>query len=245
MSFSFTKPPNWSSMPFFSKITYYKNVLDERFAPYVDKIEAKKIVKKAHDEDICIPKIVRILKNPNDFNKSDINPNNLVKAAHGSGWNINMTEQTKAQEVIEYLHKWNIKYDWLDEKQYKYIKPRFYIEEKVDGPSGGQALVYMFRCINGSPVTIGVKCAKRKVQNSYDIEWNPIMPENLEGIEKPNRLDKMLTLAAKLSQPFEFVRIDFYYVNEKIYFSEFTFTPAGGKQVLPIELEIQFGKLWI
>jgi hypothetical protein len=66
----------------------------------------------------------------------------------------------------------------------------------------------------------------------------------LEGIEKPNRLDKMLTLAAKLSQPFEFVRIDFYYVDEKIYFSEYTFTPAGGKQVFPLDLEIKYGALW-
>lgn len=244
MSFSFTKPPNWSSMPFFSKIGYYKNVLDERVVPYVDKIEAKKIVKALH-EDISVAKIVRILKNPNDFNQNDINPKYIVKSAHGSGWNINITEQTKVQDVVKSLQKWNTTYEGIKEKQYKYIKPRFYIEEKVDGPKGGQALVYMFRCINGSPVTIGVKCAKRKVQNSYDIEWNPIMPENLEGIERPNRLDKMLTLAAKLSEPFEFVRIDFYYVNEKIYFSEFTFTPAGGKQVLPLELEIQFGKLWL
>jgi hypothetical protein len=78
-------------MPFFSKIAYYKNTLDERFAPYVDKIEAKKIVKAELGEQIRIPKIVRILKDPNDFNKGDINPNHMVKAAHGSGWNINMT----------------------------------------------------------------------------------------------------------------------------------------------------------
>ena len=244
MFFSFSKPSTWSDMPFYSKITYYKNTLDRRFAPYVDKIEAKKLVKRELAEDIHIPKIVRMLKNPNDFNKSDINPKHIVKAAHGSGWNINMTEETTVQEVIQSLNKWNIKYDWLDEKQYSYIKPRFFIEKKVDGPSGGHALVYMFRCIHGKPVTIGVKCVKQKVQNSYDLDWNPIMPVKLLGVEKPKHLDKMLILATKLSQPFEFVRIDFYYVDEKIYFSEYTFTPAGGKQVFPLELEMQYGKLW-
>lgn len=244
MFFSFTKPTTWSNMPFFSKITYYKNKLDERFAPYVDKIEAKKLVKKELAEDLKIPKIVRILKNPNDFNKSDVNPEHIVKAAHGSGWNINMTEKTTVQEVIQSLNKWNIKYDWQDEKQYSYIKPRFFIEKKVDGAEGGHALVYMFRCIYGKPVTIGVKCVKQKIQNSYDIDWNPIMPLALVGIEKPQHLDKMLKLASKLSQPFEFVRIDFYYVDEKIYFSEYTFTPAGGKQVFPLEIEMQYGKLW-
>ena len=83
------------------------------------------------------------------------------------------------------------------------------------------------------------------MQNSYDIDWNPIVPVKLDGVEKPNRLDKMLKLATKLSQPFEFVRIDFYYVDENIYFSEYTFTPARGKQVFPLDLEIQYGKLWL
>jgi hypothetical protein len=232
-------------MPLFSKISYYKKQLDERYSPYVDKIEAKKIVKTELDEDICIPKIVRILKNPNDFNTCDINPNHIVKAAHGSGWNISMTEKTNVQEVIKSLNKWNIKYNCLDEKQYKYIEPRFFIEEKVDGPTGGQALVYMFRCFHGQPVTIGVKCVKQNIQNSYDIDWNPIVPVKLYCIEKPKQLDKMIKLAAKLSQPFEFVRIDFYYVDENIYFSEYTFTPARGKQVFPLDLEIQYGKLWL
>lgn len=244
MSFSFHKPKNWSTMPFFNKIAEYRNHLDERFSPYVDKLKAKVIVKDLLKTDIKVAPIVRILKNPDDFNKSDINPKHIVKAAHGSGWNINMNEQTKAKEVIQSLHKWNIKYDWLDEKQYTYIKPRFFIEEKVDGPNGGHALVYMFRCIYGSPVTIGVKCIKQKVQNSYDLEWNPILPIKLDGIEKPNRLDKMLSMAKTLSQPFEFVRIDFYYVDENIYFSEYTFTPAGGKQVFPLDLELKYGALW-
>lgn len=231
-------------MPLFRKIRYYKHKLDERFAIYVDKIEAKKIVKEKLGEDICIPKIVRILKEPNDFNKDDINSNHIVKSAHGCGWNINMTEQTTVQEVIKSLKKWNVKYNWWEEKQYAHINPRFFIEEKIDGPLGGYALVYMFRCIRGRPVTIGVKCVKQNQQNSYDLDWNPILPVKLEGIEKPKRLDKMQELATKLSQPFEFVRIDFYYVDETIYFSEYTFTPAGGMQIFPLELEMKYGKLW-
>jgi hypothetical protein len=244
MPFSFNKPPNWSNMPLFSKIAYYKTKLDERFAPYVDKIEAKMIVKKALEEDICIPKIVRILNGPNDFNKGDINPNHMVKATHGCGWNINMTEQTTVQEVIKSLQKWNIKYNWWEEKQYEHINPRFFIEEKIDGPTGGHVLVYMFRCIRGQPITIGVKCIKQDKQNSYDLDWNPIVPMKLEGIEKPAHLTTMLGLAAKLAKPFEFVRIDLYYVDEKIYFSEYTFTPAGGMKIFPLELEMKYGKLW-
>ena len=244
MSFSFRKPKNWSTMPFFSKIAQYRNEMDERFAPYVDKLKAKVIVKDLLKNAIEVAPLVRILKDPNDFNASDINPNHMVKAAHGCGWNIIMTEQTDTEEVKKSLNKWNVKYDCSREKQYDYIQPRFFIEEKVDGPKGGRALVYMFRCIHGLPVTIGVKCDIQKEQNSYDVDWNPILPIKLQDLEKPSQLDKMLELAKKLSKPFEFVRIDFYYVNEIIYFSEYTFTPAGGNQVFPIELEMKYGALW-
>jgi hypothetical protein len=244
MSFSIRKPSHWPDLPLFSKLKYYKTQLDERYAPYVDKLEAKKIVNQTVGGDISIPKVIRILNSPDDFKQSDINPNHMVKAAHGSGWNITMIKDTKIKDVLDSLQKWNTHYDGAGEKQYSYIHPRFFIEEKVDGPRGGNAIVYMVRCIHGQPVTIGVKLNKQNMQNSYDTDWNPIVPIKIPNIEKPKSLDTILKLAAKLSEPFEFVRIDFYYVNNTIYFSEYTFTPAGGTKIFPHDLEMKYGALW-
>jgi len=241
MSFSFIKPINWKKLPMYKKIQYYSTQLDERFAPYVDKIEAKNIVKNVCGDDISVAPIIRILDNPADFLVDDINVNNMVKASHGSGWNINIKSNTNVNHVKANLQTWNKIYS-NTERQYTYIKPRFFIEEKVNGPSG-DADVFMFRCIHGQPISIGVK--RGTIQNSYDINWNPVASIQIANVVKPRHLDKMLSLAKLLSSPFEFVRIDFYYVGGIIYFSEFTFTPAAGAQIFPMVLEERFGSMWV
>ena len=228
-------------MPLYKKIQRYSAQLDERFAPYVDKIEAKNIVKNICGDDISVAPLIRILDSPVDFSEIDINVNNMVKATHGSGWNINIERNTNVNYVKKILQSWNKTYS-KTERQYTYIKPRFFIEQKVNGPSG-DADVFMFRCIHGQPVSIGVK--RGNIQNSYDINWNPLSSLQISNVVKPPQLDKMLRLAKLLSSQFEFVRIDFYYVGEIIYFSEFTFTPAAGAQFFPMVLEEQFGSMWI
>ena len=46
-------------------------------------------------------------------------------------------------------------------------------------------------------------------------------------IERPPEINTCFELASTLSKDFPFVRLDFYIVDHKIYFGEFTFTPAG------------------
>lgn len=38
----------------------------------------------------------------------------------------------------------------------------------------------------------------------------------------------MIEISKRLSKPFPFVRCDYYIVNDKLFFGELTFTPAGG-----------------
>jgi len=243
VAFSFKKPPNWSDMAFYEKINYYKTQLDERFAPYVDKIEAKKIVKHICNDEISIAPIIRILSYPNDFSKKDINHSHIIKSSHGSKWNININKLTCVESVKQSLREWNRVYSYTEERQYTYIKPRFFIEQKVDGITG-QADTYMFRCIYGKPVIVSVKYGAGNLQNIYDIHWNSIMPNELGEIDKPLYYDKMLNIACLLSKPFEFVRIDFFYINNIIYFSEFTFTPCSGHQTFSMDIEVEYGRLW-
>lgn len=46
--------------------------------------------------------------------------------------------------------------------------------------------------------------------------------------EKPARYEQMMQYAERLAKPFPIVRVDFYYVRDKIYLGELTFTSAGG-----------------
>ena len=40
-------------------------------------------------------------------------------------------------------------------------------------------------------------------------------------------MDEMVEYAKKLAKPFPFVRVDFYAVEDKVYFAEMTFTPSA------------------
>ena len=240
MSFSIIKPIDWKQLPLYKKIKYYGTQLDDRFSKYVDKIEAKKIVKHICGDDITVLPIIRIINNAEEVTTDDINMNNMIKSSHGSGWNININHNTTVDNVKKMLRTWNKVYSY-SEKQYMYITPRFFTEQKIDGTSG-TADVIMFRCIHGRPISIGIKHGN--LQNSYDINWNPITDIKIQNIQRPQKLSKMISIAQILSQPFEFVRIDFFYVNDVIYFSEFTFTPSAGDLFFPMNLEKFFGSMW-
>ena len=88
------------------------------------------------------------------------------------------------------------------------------------------------------------------IQNFYDNKWNKLdftyVCEKNDIIDiKPEKYEEMITLAEKLSSQFPFVRVDFYYVNNKIYFGELTFTPNNGMEsIKPIERDTEIAG-WI
>jgi hypothetical protein len=209
--FTFPKPPAWSYMPLFTKIGYYKTLLTKDYAKYVDKIEAKNIVREIAGDLVQCTSLIRILQNPDDVHESDLNTNHIIKSAHGCGWNISIEDTTTIQSVKQSLHAWNHQYTDTKEVQYSFIEPRFFIEEKVnDSVLGktGNAIVYLIRCIHGEPFVIGVRTEKG--QNSYDLNWNPVKRIEVPNVEKPKQLETMLEIAKRLSKQFEFVRIDLY-----------------------------------
>ena len=55
----------------------------------------------------------------------------------------------------------------------------------------------------------------------------------------------MIVLVDKLSEGFEYVRVDLFNVEGKIYFGEMTFCPASGWDKLNTkENDIKLGQLW-
>lgn len=68
-------------------------------------------------------------------------------------------------------------------------------------------------------------------------------PDPNYPIELPNNLNEMISLAERLSKNEPFLRVDFYNVNDKIFFGELTFYPASG--MLPWtteEADMKIGK---
>lgn len=244
-AYRFHKPGSWQYMPLFEKIRYYQSILDERFAPFVDKLEVKRRVTEMCP-DLLTAKVVKVLKDPGDLTASDLQDGHLLKATHGCGWNIVLKPALNVDQLRRTLSEWNKPYSGI-EKQYTFLKPQFFIETIVDDlylGTTGQARVFMVRCIHGKPVSVGVRVGNGStVQNSYTIDFALVEPANFV-LEKPAQWDEMIGYAKTLSAPFEFVRVDFYLATDGVYFSEFTFTPAGGHRVFSMKVEKELGKLW-
>ena len=176
----------------------------------------------------------------------DTLPNSFViKTNNGSATNILV--KNKANENLDkirkQLDKW-LKYDYgrnTCQPHYSKMKPLILAEEFLvdeETKKAGKVLNdYKFYCVHGRPLYVFVYTDR--VPNShemkrviYDMNWG-IHPEFLgryavpgSEIEKPSSFELMKEMAAKISSPFPFVRVDFYEVNGKPVFGEMTFTPG-------------------
>lgn len=259
------KPGNWFRLPLYKKIGYTMRRLDERYAPYVDKLQAKEIVLKMCGDKIKVPKTIKVLKNPDDLELKDLNEKYILKASHSSGRNYSMKKEVstpRLRALINFVKKNYKKYDSPGENQYQYLEPKFFIEEKIEDRQFGRtgnAITYMLRCIHSIPYTITILDKGKNMQKHYMFNKDKTIKEivmdyaSLEQKEFNYKLDmlpqsiinRMWELASILSKPFDFVRVDFY-VDKKddIYFSEFTFSPGHSHQSFNMETEVLLGKLW-
>ena len=70
-------------------------------------------------------------------------------------------------------------------------------------------------------------------ENFYDMDFQPVaidhgFPRHQPEFERPANFELMKELAAKLSKDIPFVRVDFFDVDGKVYFGEFTFYDWAG-----------------
>ena len=218
------------------------------YTKMVDKNEAKKYVSKIIGEDYIIPTIGVW----NNFNEIDFNklPNQFVlKCTHDSGGIVICKDKAKfninkAKKIINHSLKRNY---FLNTREwpYKNIKPRIIAEKYMVDESGYELKDYKLMCFNGK-VKCSFVCSNRNTAsglcvNFYDQNWKPMpferhYPKNPIEIAKPNHYKKMVELAEKLSKNIPFVRVDFYIIENKIYFGELTFYPGGGMEEFTPEI---------
>jgi hypothetical protein len=246
------KPIGWNELPLYAKIQVYAMNLTEEHSQYVDKLHAKQIVKDRLGNQIHVARVVRVLESCEDLRPEDLQPNHIIKSSHASGWNINVMERIDYQYALSLLRVWNQLYHPYTERQYSFLKPTFFVEEKIEDCVLGntwQCLTYMFRYIHGELISIGVCHNERGVNkcNHYDLSWNLTLPPEIGfAIPCPKKLQDLVTMSNILAQGFEFVRIDFFVdKDDNVFFSEFTLTPKAGKPTFPLHLEKEYGKLWI
>ena len=218
-----------------------------------DKLAVREYVKEKIGEEYLIP-LVFSTKNVNDLTPENL-PNFpiIIKTNHDSGstqiirdkknidWSL-IHDRFKKSLTVNYYFYWR---EW----QYKNISPCIIIEKLLLQENGSVPYDYKLHCFGGKVTYIQVHMDRetKHTRSFYDVNWNLLNIEDPYNKEKqsppPHQLSKMIKLAQRLSSPFTYVRIDFYELDRKIYFGEFTFHPEGGyRKFTPEKWNLIFGK---
>lgn len=249
---------------FTEKLQWLK--LNDRNPSYVymvDKCAAKEYVANLIGNQYIIPTLgVWNCFEDIDFDK--LPQQFVLKCNHDSGGVIVCRDKNKfnKQKAAKFLNKrLKINYFYAGRQQsYKNIKPKLIVEQYLEADTDAEdssvkGLVdYKFYCFNGEPHFLYISKGledHRTARISYaTLEWEKADFHRHDYMEfeqlppQPACFEKMIELSRILARGHYFLRVDFYEVNEKVYFGELTFYPGNGMTLFePEEYEEQFGDL--
>ncbi len=210
------------------------------------------LIKKGYKS--ILSKVILVANRVEDLNINTLPEKFVIKATHGSGWNLICTDKKK----VNWFWWKKIMNVWLHnnifwpgrEWPYKNMKPRLLVEEFLTDKSGA-LMDYKFFCFNGKAKFIQANKGRdtpNHAQNFYDLDWNilpfgkDLKPRPDINIDAPSCLNQMIEIAQDLATEFPFVRVDFYEVNGKIIFGEMTFYPKSGlPDFTPLDYDLVLG----
>jgi hypothetical protein len=220
-----------------------------------DKLEVRKYIA----DRVGVEYLPRILGSWGSADAIDIDTTwkrAVVKANHGSRWVffIPDTRNFDLSALRKTCAQWlGVNFgDATSEWAYKAIRPRVFAEEWI-GPSNVDDIVdYKIFCFDGEPkalkVLVGLGSGLRGTY--YDFDFNNIgrnagQDPAPEPVVKPPNFHQMLDLSRALSRGLDFVRVDMYNVDGRIYVGELTNYPLSGVvPFVPYSLDEQLGAYW-
>ena len=228
---------------FNEKLQYLK--LYDRKPEYTlmaDKAEVKKLVASKIGSKYIVPAL-GVWDKFEDIDLSSLPDRFVLKCTHDSGSVFVIPDKSKADfNEIGRKIKISLSRNYYYAKRewpYRNIKPRILAEEFLEEDTGKALNVYKIFTFGGKPYLIQtIQNDKKKDEtiDYFDTSWKLLelrqnFPNSKKPLDKPQNLDVMLELAAKLSEGMSHIRVDFYDVNGKVYFSEYTFYSDGGMAV--------------
>ena len=237
------KPLDLNNVRTFTEKMQWLKIYDA--TPLKSRLADKYLVRNWVAEKIGSQYLIPLLGVWNDFD--DINFDELpdqfvLKCNHGSGMNIIVRDKKSfdKQRAREKINAW-LAVDFATiflELHYTRIDRKIIAEKFMANGDDIDLTDYKFWCFDGKPTYC--KCMTERTTklriDYFDMNFqhmdfeqsNHPNSDHPERISKPKNFDLMKELSAKLSEGFAFVRVDFYEIEDKVYFGEMTFTPAAG-----------------
>lgn len=222
----------------------------------VDKYRVREYIAKTIGEEYLIP-LLGVWEDPDEID-FDVLPDQFVlKCNHDSGSVIlckdKSTFDIEAARVKLKKHMKKNLFWWGREWPYKEVPRRIIAEKYMVDESGTELKDYKIFCFNGKAKIIEVDFDRfvAHKRNLYSTRWESLnfeiqYPRDISYvIPRPETLNEILLLAEKLSHEIPHLRVDFYLIENKIYFGELTFYhEAGFGKFNPEEWDYKLGG-WI
>jgi len=226
------------------------------YTQLVDKVAVKDYVANKIGEQYIIPTLavyhsvdeIDIEKLPNRF---------VLKCNHDSG-SVVICKDKKTfnlQAAKEKLDKCLRRDYYLvcREWPYKNVRRCVFAEQYMEDQTFDDLADYKFICINGKPEIMYITVKADDVwENFYDMDFQPINFSHgrklysRKPISEPEQFELMKEVTQVLAEDVPNVRIDFYVIKGKLYFSEYTFYDwAGYAKIQPESWDMKLGDLMI
>lgn len=220
----------------FRDFVLQKMMFQENFhrAVVADKVAARGWVTDRVGPDYLIP-LYDICDKPEDLKIGEYPLPCVIKSNHASGQVRFIKTPEDYDGIIETAKEWlskpyKPKLEWV----YRDITPKLIVEKMLADEDGNPVSDVKIYAFFGEPEMIGY-IQKRsdvfKVQY-YDPDWRVLETqwENQAGfplVEKPEELGKIKYLVKKLTGEFDFIRLDLYIHQGRVYFGELTSFPLA------------------
>lgn len=255
---------DWKNPKTFSEKLQWLKLYNRRseYTTMVDKYAVKGYVAKIIGEEYIIPTI-GVWDRPEDIDWDSLPQKFVLKNTHGGGGSGVVICKDKTTfnkiEAITKLNKSlsNCIYKTLREWPYKNVDKKIiaevYLENTTTNDGDNDLKDYKFFCFNGIPEFCQVISdrSNNMCVDFYNMDWEhqpfhePMnYPFSATDHIKPFCFDQMTRMASMLSNGLSFLRVDFYEIENKVYFGELTFFPTSGYGgFCPNEWDYQLGEM--
>lgn len=248
--------PNLSSPNTFNEKVLHKMLFDRRriLTIFADKLAVRDYVEQRLGGREHLSTIYGVFVRADELYSFAFPSRFVLKANHGSGWNyVHWGGQWNRVRLVQRARRWlqSNRGQQMGEWSYNEIQPRIFCEEFL-GSDDSVPLDYKFFCFSGTARFIQVdfdRFSSHK-RNIYDRDWNLLNvqykhPPKLDAPGRPQNLSQMISIAERLSNDIDFVRVDLYDLGSRVVFGELTNYPEAGRgRFYPQEWDATFGSYW-
>lgn len=235
---------NWENPKTFNQKIQFRKVFDKNplYALCSDKYRVREYVKEKIGEEYLIP--LHLVTDRLTEEHWEKLPNQcVIKANHNSGPVQIILDKAKVDKykvIKEINRQLKEKYGLISmESYYDDIKPMVTVEKLIKDKNKSVLDDYKIYCFNrNNKFKCFVQVIAERKNGSYKADFYSENWENLgfylggelmeNKLTEPKNLKEMIKISKKLSEDFDYARIDLYNLDGKIYFGEITFCPNSG-----------------